>query len=94
MKPMKLELNIPVTIFKENKQFVAYTPVLDLSTSGNNYQEVKKRFSEAVRIFFAEIIKAGTLDEMLSNLGWRRINKQWTPPVMVAHEPEKVIITV
>ena len=52
MNKVALKFQIPVSILKEDKKYVAYTPALDLSTSGKSYQEVKKRFSEIVNIFF------------------------------------------
>ena len=66
-------MQLPVSVFKEGKHFIAYTPVLDLSTPGKNYEEVKKRFKESVNIFFEELIKRGTLDEVLENLGWQKV---------------------
>ena len=66
---IKLNLQLPVSVFKEGKHFIAYTPVLDLSTSGKNYEEVKKRFKESVSIFFEELVKKGTMDEVLESLG-------------------------
>jgi len=90
MKNAFLEAKLSVSIFKEGKRFVAYTPVLDLSTSGKTYKEVKKRFAEIVNIFFEETIKKGTLDEALQELGWRKIHKQWQPPVLIAQESEEI----
>lgn len=45
-KTIKAEL--PVIIFKEGKKFVAYSPALDLSTCANTFEQVRKRFAEAV----------------------------------------------
>ncbi len=87
-------INLPVTILKENKRFVAYTPALDLSTSGRTYKEVKKRFEEVVQIFIEELIKNHTLDQVLRDLGWREVQKKWQPPVVVAHETESVKVAV
>ncbi len=89
---MKLEVKLPVSIFKEGKQFVAYTPALDLSTSGKTYEEVKKRFSEVVDIFFADTAKKNTLDSVLKDLGWRKTKKQWAPPTVVSQGLEEVRI--
>ncbi len=72
MKKFNLNFNLPVSIMKEKEKYVAFTPALDLSTSGKNYEEVKKRFIEAVSIFFEEIIKDGTMDEVLKDLGWKK----------------------
>lgn len=71
MNKIMLELQLPLSILREDKKYVAYTPALDLSTSGKNYQEVKKRFTEIVNIFFEELIKKGTLEEVLRDLGWK-----------------------
>ena len=43
---------------------MAYTPALDLSTSGTTLEEAKKNFTEAVEIFFDEIVKMGTLEDV------------------------------
>ena len=89
---MNLEIKLPVSIFKEGRQFVAYTPALDLSTSGKTYEEVRKRFSEVVDIFFADTVKKGTLDSVLADLGWKKIRKQWAPPTIISQSLEEVKI--
>lgn len=85
MEKANLALKIPVSILKEGKKFVAYTPVLDLSTSGRSVKSVKKHFSEIVEIFFDELLKKGTMDEVLTDLGWKKIKKQWAPPEEIEH---------
>ncbi|MDP1629448.1 MAG: hypothetical protein Q8L57_02395 [bacterium] len=91
---IKFNLQIPISIFREGKHFIAYTPALDLSTSGKNYEQVKKRFNEVVAIFFEELIKKGTIDEVLENLGWQKVKKQWTPPSLISQESEKIQLSV
>ena len=71
-----------------------YTPALDLSTSGNDYEEVKKRFNEIVNIFFEELIKRGTLENVLKNLGWKRFQTKWNPPVVISQESQSVKVPV
>ncbi len=85
-------VKLPISIFKEGKHYIAYTPVLDLSTSANTYDGAKKRFSEIVGIFFEEIIKKGTLDDVLKDLGWKKIKKQWNPPSVISQGMEEVKI--
>ncbi|MCL5733451.1 MAG: hypothetical protein M1334_02170 [Patescibacteria group bacterium] len=92
MKKYIFNLSLPVSVLKENKRFIAYTPALDLSTSGKTYAEVKKHFSEAVKIFFDELVERGTLEETLSNLGWKQIQKKWQPPTVVSNELQSVSI--
>ncbi|MDA2921974.1 type II toxin-antitoxin system HicB family antitoxin [Patescibacteria group bacterium AH-259-L07] len=90
MKQVKVEVNLPVSVFREGKSFIAYTPALDLSTCGKNYDEAKKRFNEAVEIFFEETLKKGTLSEVLQELGWKRVKTKWMPPAVVSQELESV----
>jgi len=89
-KQISFEVNVPVIFMREGEQFVAYTPVLDVATSADSFEGAKKRFNEAVEIFFEELIELDTLDEVLRDLGWRKIKKQWEPPVVIAHESESV----
>ncbi len=86
MKKINLEFKLPVSIMKEGKQFIAYTPALDLSTSGKSYEEANKRFGEIVRIFLEELVKNGSLEEVLSDLGWKRTQARWNPPVVISHD--------
>lgn len=83
-------LNLPVSFIKEADQFVAYTPALDLSTSGNTLEEAKNNFTEAVEIFFNEIVQMGTLEDVLLDLGWKRQDKDFLPPVIVSQGMESV----
>ena len=84
------QYNISVTFLKEGKRFIAYSPLLDLSTSGKTYEEAKQRFSEAVRIFLKELARKDTLEEVLGDLGWQKINRKWIPPVFIGHESHSV----
>ena len=79
----KLSFNLPVLITKQNKRFVAYTPALDISTSGKSEKDAKARFVELASLFLEEIIEAETADDVLSELGWKKIQKGWTPPKVI-----------
>jgi hypothetical protein len=63
---------------------VAYTPALDISTSGKTEKEVKNKFVELVNLFLEEIIQANTANDILSELGWKKVQKIWTPPKVVS----------
>ncbi|HLC94668.1 MAG TPA: hypothetical protein VJH96_03825 [Patescibacteria group bacterium] len=88
MKKADVKYTLSLTILKEGKNFIAYTPALDISTVGDTFEEAKKRFGELVQIFFEEVIKRGTLDEVLSELGWKKQEKTFIPPVVVSHDVE------
>lgn len=79
----KIEVQIPINIFEESGKFVIYSPAIDLSSCGNSEEQARKRFAEAAAIFFDEIARMGTLDEVLTECGWRKVTRKssWTPPV-------------
>lgn len=86
------QVKLLVTTFKEGDTYIAYTPMLDLSTSGKSFFQAKKRFTEAVEIFFEELIAKGTLDEVLASLGWKKTSKEWQPPLSIDHSLEQFSI--
>jgi len=79
-----LSFKLPVLITKQGKRFVAYTPALDISTSGKSEKEVRSRFTEMAQLFFEEIVDAGTINEVLLELGWKKAQKKWNPPGVVS----------
>ena len=66
MKKLDMKISLPIVVFREGTSYVAYSPVLDLSTSAKTYKKAQERFSEAVNIFFDELVLLGTVDEVLS----------------------------
>lgn len=88
LRRVNFKISLPISILKEGKYFIAYTPALDLSTSGKSFEQVKKRFEEVVQIFFEELLDRGTVDQVLTELGWQKIQKEWRPPVVISQESE------
>jgi predicted RNase H-like HicB family nuclease len=91
-KRVPYSTKLPVNILREGKNFIAYTPALDLSTSGKTFEEAKKRFEEVVIIFFEELSQKGTLEEVLLGLGWEKVKEELQPPVQVASINEEIKI--
>lgn len=85
---MITKLKLSVIMLKEGDAFVAYTPALDLSTSGKTLKEAQYNFVEAVNLFFEELKEAGTTNEVLTNLGWTKKTKELVPPVIVGSHME------
>jgi len=84
---------IPVIFFDEDNKTIAYSPALDLSTYGDTEDQARKRFAEAVSIFIDEIVKMGTLDDILTECGWRKTSlNTWSPPVFRSCTEELVKI--
>jgi len=100
MKKLNFQASLPVTFLREGDQFVAYTPGLDLSTTGDTFEQAKKRFGEIVQIFFEECLSMGTLDSVLTDLGWEKSKDKngkkgsgsWNPPVVVGQDVQKVSV--
>ena len=86
----QIQMEIPVIVLREADQFVAYSPVLELCTSGESVEDAQKNFEEIVAIFFDEIIEAGTLDEVLSDLNWKKEDDHWMPPEIIAQSTQSV----
>ena len=63
---------------------MAYTPALDVCTSGKTEKEVKIRFAEIANVFLEELIEMGTINDVLSELGWTKVQKKWTPPKIIS----------
>ena len=78
---LQLKINLPVTFIEDGDVVVAYTPALDLSTAGDDKEDAKRMFAEAVDIFFEDLIANNTLEEVLTELGWRKsVEAGWQPP--------------
>jgi len=92
LQKLIMKANLPVIFLKEKGQFVAYTPALDLSTSGRTLAQTERRFVEVASIFLEECYKMGSLDEVLCNLGWENHHDAWMPPVVVGQDSRTVSI--
>lgn len=80
---MKAEISFQLS--KQGNRYLAYSPALDISTSGKTEAEAKKRFGSLVPLFLDELIEAGTLFDVLTELGWKKEGgaktSGWKPPV-------------
>lgn len=83
-----LDVSVPVIILEDVSGYVAYTPVLDYSTCGDTIQDAQKMFEEGIKVFLKELVRMGTLEEVLAEHGWKKISRpfrpaQWTPPQVI-----------
>ncbi len=67
-------------VFKERENFIAYCPSLDLSTSGNNFNEAVANFYECFQLYLECNIEDGTLYDDLVALGWKLQTNAIQPP--------------
>jgi predicted RNase H-like HicB family nuclease len=79
------ELSFTIKLFQEDKTWIAYTPVFDLSSCGATPEEAQRMIGEAITTFLAECIREGTLDEVLEELGWKKDlpSEEWVPPKVI-----------
>ena len=80
------QIKLTISILKQDNRYVAYSPALDLSSSGKTEKESKKRFAEAAMLLVQELDKAGTINEVFKELGWKQEQKQWAPPRIISQE--------
>lgn len=92
--PQMMKVKLQVSIIKQGKRYVAYSPALDISTSGKDLEQTQKRFSEMIDLFFEELIENNTLNEVLLSLGWSKTKKQWEPPQIIKEKSLNVQIPV
>jgi predicted RNase H-like HicB family nuclease len=85
MSKQNFMYKLPVSVIKQNKSFVAYCPVLDISTVGKSVKDAQNNFAELAGIFFDELTEKGTLNDVLSELGWKKAQKSWNPPKIVSN---------
>jgi len=64
-----------VEIFKEEDQFIALCPELNVSSYDDTVEGVKRSINEAVELFLEECEEAGTLEEVLEESGFHRMDK-------------------
>jgi len=91
-----MKSEIPVLFFEEGDKIVAYSPALDISTCGNTEEQARKRFAETTSIFFRELVDMGTLDDVLTECGWRKTSSTggWSPPVYRRIREESIKIPI
>ena len=64
-----MDIQFTTHIFKEGKQYVAYTPELDVSSCGGTEHKASENLLEAVQLFLEEAGKMGTLEQILDEAG-------------------------
>ncbi len=86
------EIGLTVLFSKESRNFIAYSPALDISTCAATFEKAKKRLEELLVIFFEELEENGTLDEVLDECGWHKVKtkkeNKWIPPRFIAQTEE------
>ena len=87
---------IPVDYLKEGNTIVAICPVLDVSAYGKTLAEATKNFKSALRAFVKHTTENNTIDEVLSEKGWTKIETdhepRLSPPALIKSDTEEVAL--
>ena len=63
---------LSLEIMREGETYIVYSHSLDLSAYGNTEAEATKNFHSSLKLFLRETSIKGTLDQVLSELGWSK----------------------
>jgi predicted RNase H-like HicB family nuclease len=82
-----IKLEFDSIVFQKNKIFVAYSPILDVSSCGNSVDEARNNLKTAFRLFIEEAEKMGTLKDIMSESGYEKVaHGDWMAPQRIATE--------
>ena len=94
MPKAHINFDIPLILLKEGDIFVCMSPALDLVSHGDSYEDAVKSFRSTLSIFFAEIVKMGTLEKVLLDCGWQKIKRKFVPPQFIGEQNQSVQVAV
>ena len=82
--------SIEFVIFRENDLFIAYCPSLDLSSSGESFNDAISNFYEMFQLYIESCVENKTLFADLAAHGWKMQKKTILPPKFssLAKKPE------
>lgn len=66
----KINSELAIFLFKEDDNFIAYSPALDLSGYGKTEEEARDSFNIVLKEYFDYAINEGTLYKDLKEHGW------------------------
>lgn len=66
----KIKAKLTLVIFKEDKNWIAFAPSLDVSGYGRTENEARKSFEISVSETFSYCYQNNTLASLLESLGW------------------------
>jgi predicted RNase H-like HicB family nuclease len=81
-----MKLSVRIEIFKEGDVYVALSPELNVSSFGETIEDAKRSIKEAIEAFVEECERMGTLEDVLEESGFLKINDLWKSRKPVAEE--------
>jgi predicted RNase H-like HicB family nuclease len=81
-----MKISVKIEIFKEGDVYVAFSPDLNVSSFGDTIEEAKTSIKEAIEAFVEECERMGTLEGVLEESGFTKVNDSWESRKPVAEE--------
>lgn len=72
-----MNISIRIEVFRENDVYVALSPDLNISSFGETIENAKKSVREAIEAFIEECERMGTLEDVLEESGFIKIDDSW-----------------
>ncbi|MCF8128094.1 MAG: hypothetical protein K9N10_06240 [Deltaproteobacteria bacterium] len=70
---IQFNANLPVTITKREKWYLATCPILDIHSQGESKEKAKHNLGEALSLFFISCFERGVLDDVLKGCGFKAV---------------------
>jgi predicted RNase H-like HicB family nuclease len=81
-----MNISVRIEIFKEGDAYVVLSPELNVSSFGETIEDAKRSIKEAIEAFIEECERMGTLEDVLEESGFSRINDSWRSRKPIAEE--------
>jgi hypothetical protein len=77
----EIRVRLSYILFEDGGQTVVYCPALDVYGYGADEREAKESFKVCMGEFFKYTLNKKTFEDVLSQLGWQKKSKKYTPPL-------------
>lgn len=81
-----MKISVRIEIFKEDDVYVALAPELNVSSFGETIEDAKKSVKEAIEAFVEECERMGTIEDVLEESGFSKVNDIWESRKPIAEE--------
>jgi len=81
-----MTISLRIEIFKEGDTYVALSPELNVSSFGETIEDAKRSLKEALEAFIEECERMGTLEDVLEESGFSKIDDSWHSRKAIAEE--------
>ena len=86
----KAKIEYTVQVWQAGKQFVAHAMPLDVMSCGPTPERASQALREAVELYLVTATEAGTLAEILEEVGYEPKGQRWISPTWIALEKQSV----